>query len=195
MNPNEMETGDDGAVLGNTVQVGFPAFGNRTVEGKVDTGATTSSMHATDVTVNQAQGKVSFKSAVVGENVVTLDLKGVQEVHSADGGGKSRPIIELDVTIDGKPIRGAQFNLNDRSNMDAMVLVGQNILKSGNFTIDPNKGSSEGDDSEPSAAMAGMPQRNESEILQAIEVLIENNIGLGDIVAYLQTAAVNRIKE
>jgi hypothetical protein len=193
---DNLETGDTGKVLGNTAKVEFSSFGNRAVEGKVDTGATTSSLHATNINVNQQRGQVSFSSEAIGDNVVTLDLKGVQEVHSADGGGQPRPIVEIDVTVDGTPIRGAQFNLNDRSNMDSMVLIGQNILKAGHFTIDPNKGGDE-EGTAPDDQTAAMPNgvKNESQIMQAIEVLVENNVSLGDILVYLQTAAINRIKE
>lgn len=182
---NDIESGDAGNVLGNTVQVGFVSFGNRTVEGKVDTGATTSSLHATNIKVNGQQ--VSFLSEALSNNVVTLDLDGVQEVHSADHGGEKRPIVKLDITIDGKPINGASFNLNDRSNMDTQILIGQNVLTAGKFVIDPSK------DQEQAPPQSSV--RNESEVLQAIEVLIENNVTLADLFKYLHTAAVNRIKE
>ena len=33
-----------------------------------------------------------------------------------------------------------EFTLADRSHMTYPVLIGQNILKKGNFMIDPNKG-------------------------------------------------------
>lgn len=186
----EIETGDTGRVLGNTTKVEFVTFGMRTAEGKVDTGATTSSLHATNISIDKASNQVSFNSDVLSSNRVTLDLAGVQEVHSADGGGQPRPIVQLDVTIDGVPIKRASFNLNDRSHMDSKILIGQNILKPGNFTIDPNKGA------EQAPLPASMPRpRNEAEILKAIEVLAENNITVGELITYMRTVAVNRITE
>lgn len=189
MDTHDIETSDAGTVLGNTAQVQFVSLGNRTVEGKVDTGATTSSLHATNISVNEQQRKVSFRSEELSENLITLDLAGVQEVHSADGGGKSRPIVEMDVTINGTSLRSVSFNLNDRSNMDAMVLIGQNILQAGKFTIDPSKGTEQTQDAPTNYAP------NESAILNAIEALVENGVTLADIVKYLHTAAVNRIKD
>lgn len=181
-NASHIESGDTGAVLGNTATVCFTSFGNRTVEGKVDTGATTSSLHAEKITVNEQRQTVTFYSDAISPNMITLPIKGVQEVHSADHGGAHRPTVELDVSIDSTPITGALFNLNDRSNMDAKVLIGQNILKSGNFTIDPNKG-----------AESQQAQRNEAEIIEALQVLAESNITLSQLLQYLRTAAVNRI--
>lgn len=191
MNTDEIESGDTGSTLGNTVKVEFVAFGNRTCEGKVDTGATTSSLHATDIKMDQGRNQVSFISDAISDNRVTLELKGVQEVHSADAGGQHRPIVELDVTIDGHPLKSAAFNLNDRSNMDTRILIGQNILKAGHFIIDPRK------DNEhvPLDAEKLPGMRNESEVLRALEVLAENNVSLSELITYLQTAAVNRIKE
>jgi hypothetical protein len=178
---------DQSSVIGNTVTVEFVAF-NRSAEGKVDTGATTSSIHATDIRVDQRGNRVSFRSEVLSDNVVTLALDGTQEVHSADAGGVQRPMVSLDITIDGKSIKGAAFNLNDRGNMDSKILIGQNVLKAAQVMIDPTKGKQD----EPPA---DLPGQNEAAILNAIEVLAENNVSLGDILKYLKTAAVNRIED
>lgn len=193
MHTDELETGETGSTLGNTVKVEFVAFGNRACEGKVDTGATTSSLHATDIKIDQQSQQVSFVSDAISDNRVTLDLKGVQEVHSADAGGQHRPIVELDVTIDGHPLKGAAFNLNDRSNMDSRLLIGQNILKAGHFIIDPRK---DGEKLPLSTdSLPGVKARNEAQVLKALEALAENNVSVNDLITYLQTAAVNRIKE
>lgn len=176
-------------VIGNNVSVEFPSFGGRSVKGKVDTGATTSSLHATKIDVNQQRGTVTFYSEVLSENMVTLELHGVQEVHSADAGGVSRPVVVLDAVIAGKSISGATFNLNDRSNMDTKILIGQNILKAAGFVIDVSQ------DAEQTSTKPSDSMTNEVEILRAIEVLVENRVSLADIVAYLKTAAINRISE
>jgi hypothetical protein len=198
MNDPKIETGDTSAMVGNTVKVEFVTFGNRSVDGKVDTGATTSSLHATDIKVNQQQRTVSFHSPSLSDNIVTLDLAGVQEVHSADNGGEPRPMVSLDVAIDGKPINGATFNLNDRSKMDTQILIGQNILKAGGFVIDPNKDGEAADHNPNDAAHQATAEpriRNEAAILEAMELLAEADISFSDLLKYLQTAAINRIKE
>jgi len=50
-------------------------------------------------------------------------------------GNKLRPIIEVEIEIAGKKLKG-EFTLADRSHMKYPVLIGQNILKQG-FIIDP----------------------------------------------------------
>ena len=55
---------------------------------------------------------------------------------SADGGGNTRPVITLDIEIDGTPLTGVEFNLNDRSGMDSQILMGTNIIEAGNFVVD-----------------------------------------------------------
>jgi hypothetical protein len=176
-------------VVGNTVKVGFVAF-NRSAEGKVDTGATTSSLHATNIQVDQRRNRVSFNCDVLSSNVITLPLEGTQEVHSADAGGVSRPMVALDVTIDGKPIKGATFNLNDRGSMDTKILIGQNILQAAEVMIDPSQGKQ---DQPQTTRDATGP--NEAAILAAVEVLVENNVSLAELVKYLRTVAINRIED
>lgn len=180
-------------LIGNTVEVNFANFGQRVTTGKVDTGATTSSLHADQIRVNDANQTVSFVSNVISPNVVTLALKGVQEVHSADNGGKHRPTVELDVVIDGVSIDKALFNLNDRGSMDTPVLIGQNILQAGGFIIDPSKPVSESSELEPELESSSAGNRNE--IAYAIEVLRTSNMTIGEIIDYIQTASATQQKD
>ena len=184
--PAPLEDGGDGSTLGMTATVRFAAFGNRELQGKVDTGATTSSLHASDIQVNKDRNTVTFHCSELSNNLITLDLDGAQEVHSADAGGQTRPVVTLDVEIDGTVVKGASFNLNDRSQMDIPVLIGQNILKAGNFMIDPKKdGVAEVPDHEDTI----QPTR-EQQVKEAIKTLSENDVSLSEIISYLQSAAI-----
>ena len=49
-----------------------------------------------------------------------------------------RPVVILDVCLGGKRLEG-RFNLADRSGFLYPVLVGRNILKTGDFLIDPKR--------------------------------------------------------
>ena len=60
-----------------------------------------------------------------------LRTKYVKNAH----GHKLRPIIEAEVMIAGKKVKG-EFTLSDRSNMKYPILIGQDILTKG-FIIDP----------------------------------------------------------
>jgi hypothetical protein len=183
-------------VIGNTVTIRFASLNNASSEGKVDTGATTSSLHATNIKIHPDGSRVSFNSEPLSPNVITMNLDGSQTVHSADNGGDKRPTIRLDIEVNGVQIQGAEFNLNDRSKMDTHILVGQNVLKAGNFVIDVNKE----EDPAEIGAQTDTPRLPESvdkeeKILDAIRILAEADITLGDLLKYIKTQAVISIRE
>lgn len=171
----------DSRMIGNEVAIKFGSIGQAVVHGKVDTGATTSSLHATNIRVNQQQNTISFVCDELSSNVITMALSGAQEVHSADGGGQSRPIVKFDIEIDGVSIHNAAFNLNDRSNMDDAVLIGQNILQAGNFIIDVNKSAADNDVQESNIV------DNTHELLEAIKIIIKHNVSLTDVASMIHT--------
>lgn len=123
--------------LGTTTTVKFTSISEKPVTAKVDTGATTSSLHATNVKVHGNQ--VSFTCEVLSDNVITLDMAGSQNVVTSDNGGEARPIVKLDITINGMTMRDTVFNLNDRSQMELPVLIGENVLEAGHFVVDVSK--------------------------------------------------------
>lgn len=111
------------AILGLTEKVIVigPENNEEKVTARIDSGATASS--------------IDFKlSAKLGLGPITR----TKIVKSASG-VKRRPIIIVKVKIGTKVIE-AEFTLADRAHMTYPVLIGQNILKEGNFLIDPNKG-------------------------------------------------------
>jgi hypothetical protein len=192
-------TNQQSNVIGNHTPVAFAALGNVEVTGKVDTGATTSSLHATNIKVNG--GQVSFVCDEISPNVITVDVEGAQTVHTADNGGDQRPMVKLDISVNGVNIPGALFNLNDRSNMDSKILLGQNILQAGHFVVDVNQGNEETPDagevpdhSPDNTEVVPESVDNEEKLLYAIKVLAEADITVADLLKYLQTAAVSRIQ-
>lgn len=125
-------------LVGDVVRVSFTGLSNpKELQGKIDTGATVSSLHADNYKINGSQ--ISFVCSPLSPNTITVPLKTQHAVKSPDGGTVYRPVIELDVKINGKLLHGAMFNLNDRSNMEQPVLVGQNILQAGKFYVDPTR--------------------------------------------------------
>ena len=53
-------------------------------------------------------------------------------------GTKKRPVIRVKIEIGGIELE-EDFNLAERSHMKYLLLIGQNILKKGQFMIDPHK--------------------------------------------------------
>jgi hypothetical protein len=93
--------------------------GSKTVKGKIDTGATKSSI---DIALAQ---KLHLGPVI--------KSKIVKSAH----GHAIRPIVEITITLAGKTMT-EEFTLADRKHMKYPVLIGQNILKHG-FLIDPTK--------------------------------------------------------
>jgi hypothetical protein len=61
-----------------------------------------------------------------------------EKIVKSASGIERRPLIKAKVKINNKIIE-EEFTLADRSHMTYSILIGQNILKKGNFLIDPNK--------------------------------------------------------
>lgn len=188
---NNTEESADKRTLGDTASVSFVTLGNQNVEGKVDTGATTSSLHADNIKINKNANTVSFNCPEISNRVITMDLSGSQEVFSADAGGNTRPIVTFDIEVNGVPLSQVSFNLNDRSEMDSPILIGQNILKSGNFLVDVSK------DEAPERVEAVQAESildRDAEVLEAVQLLANHNVTLKEILQYLRTDAINSIK-
>ena len=108
-------------ILGLTEQVTILGESNQEqVTARIDTGATSSS--------------IDLKLA---ESLALKPGEKLKIVKSASG-IKKRPVAIVKVKLNGDIIE-EEFTLADRSHMTYSLLIGQNILKKGNFLIDPNK--------------------------------------------------------
>ena len=94
---------------------------SKEIAGRIDTGATVSS-----IDLNLADKM----------NLRRIDKFKI--VKSASGIEK-RPLVIAKIKVGGQIIE-EKFNLADRSHMTYQVLIGQNILKKGDFLVDPRKG-------------------------------------------------------
>ena len=124
-------------VISDQVDVKFKRF-DKTIKAKTDTGANMSSLHVDRWTLLPGKNKVEFDSRLLSDNTLTVDCVDQVVVKTSEG-TEYRPVIALDIEVDGKEISKAQFNLNDRSHMQDPILIGQNILEKGRFLVDPTK--------------------------------------------------------
>ncbi|HLD05608.1 MAG TPA: RimK/LysX family protein [Candidatus Nanoarchaeia archaeon] len=99
--------------------------GEHAVTGKIDTGASKSSIDL-NLALNLKLGPV-------------IESRIVKSAH----GNKLRPIIDADILLGGKRVR-AKFTLADRGHMRYKVLIGENILRGG-YLIDPSLRKSKGE--------------------------------------------------
>ncbi|WP_153445767.1 ATP-dependent zinc protease family protein [Vibrio algicola] len=105
---------------------------NQKTIAKVDTGATTSSINATEIKDFEKDGKdmVSFKIKVKDQESETITLPVVRWVHikqSSSTKTSRRPIIELNIKLGDKTYT-TPFNLVDRDHMVNAILLGRSFL-------------------------------------------------------------------
>lgn len=112
-------------------QVTFPQF-RKSLNAIIDTGATSSSIHASDIQVNGSQ--VSFVNQNLSDNVITLPMAGNVTVKTADS-DSARPVVKLSVQLGDQTFDEVAFSLNDRSDMDQGVLIGRDLLERGQFAV------------------------------------------------------------
>ncbi len=102
------------------------------MDGRIDTGATTSSIHASDITIFERDGArwVSFNMDHDGvDRELEAPVVRVRRVLQANSPvPEQRPSVNLFVTIGGVETE-AEFTLINRSHMTYPVLVGRNIIK------------------------------------------------------------------
>ena len=127
---------DKAKILGTSTEIQIANIpGCPPIKAKVDTGADISSIHAEDWSTQN--GQVSFQSDDISPNRITLPVIEKQAIKSSNGDIEYRPVVELDVKVNGVPMSGVMFNLNDRGTMEYSILIGKNVLERGGFLIDP----------------------------------------------------------
>ncbi|MBZ5487870.1 ATP-dependent zinc protease [Halomonas aquamarina] len=127
---------DTKTIMGRSEWVGFPGIGTY-LKARVDSGANTSSLSASDITRFERDGEdwVRFKLALNENDTVVESLRNEWIEAPVDrrvrivqaSGEESRPVISLLMTLG--PIReNVQFTLNDRTHLDFPVLLGRRFL-------------------------------------------------------------------
>lgn len=128
-------------VIGSFEKVSFPDLGVIDVIAKVDTGATSGSLHATHIReVSLPTGEQAVRFRPYGNKPsVTVSAYKYKWVRSSNGESSMRYIIPTSVVIKGVhyPI---EVSLADRTLMKKGVLIGRRFLRSHGFVVDVKKG-------------------------------------------------------
>lgn len=105
---------------------------------RIDTGAKTTSMHATNIEEVQQRGELFVKFQTVDAEGKPVDLlrkvDTTQRVANTAGFVSRRYVIKQKIKI-GTIEREVLINLNDRSKMEYKFLIGRNVLL-GRFIVD-----------------------------------------------------------
>lgn len=126
-------------VIGSTEYI--EVAGIKDVPAKIDTGADTSAIWASDIAMNE-DGKLSFvlfdeeSPLYTGERLYSDDYA-AKSVRSSHGDEQVRYRVTLPVTICGKTF-STNFTLANRSRNNFPVLIGRHTLE-GNFLVDVSR--------------------------------------------------------
>ena len=105
---------------------------NIRLKARIDTGATTSSIHSTEIRLLERDGKkwVKFNLTRSNGKKVPMEKPVVRTIEVKRHGQtkQSRPVVRLDVVM-GKIQKTTQFSLTDRSQFTFPVLIGRSLLK------------------------------------------------------------------
>jgi hypothetical protein len=105
---------------------------------KTDTGARTSSLHATDVALS-ADGKTVFFTTIDHDGqplACQAALSRMKSIRNSSGAASQRFIIATTAAFPGGLRLMMEFSLSDRSHMKYPILLGRRAL-AGRFLIDP----------------------------------------------------------
>jgi len=127
--------------IGAFEKVSFPDLGLSGVVAKIDTGATSGSVHAThikEVVLPTGKKAVSFIPYGTEPEVRVTDFE-LRDVRSSNGAISLRYVIPTMVVIRGVqyPI---QVSLADRTLMKKGILIGRSFLREHGFLVDANEG-------------------------------------------------------
>ena len=130
-------------IIGRKEKISLPELGLSLVWAKVDTGAFTSSIHATNIREVQFPDKtvLQFVALMPGHpkysgNRVTFENYRKKRVKNSFGQVEERFLIQLDLRLAGERV-SAEFTLSDRSSMKNAILLGRKILQD-RFLVDVN---------------------------------------------------------
>lgn len=126
-------------IIGRFEIISFPDYYQNKVKAKIDTGAYTSSIHATGISEVIENGKKQLRFNFLGDkkNKVVFNDYNSKLVKSSNGESQNRFVVKLQVLFMGK-VYVTNFTLTKRKSMNFSVLIGRKFLKN-RFLVDVSK--------------------------------------------------------
>jgi hypothetical protein len=129
-------------ILGRVENVVLRDFGVK-LKARIDTGAGVSSVHAKILEIKKTdQGeRVRFEIEDGDGSTKKLwrEVVGWANIKVMNSDDRSRrPIVRLSICLGGKKLKG-RVNLNDRGEFLYPMLIGRNLLNTGEFLVDPSR--------------------------------------------------------
>lgn len=127
---------DQPILIGWREKVSLPQLGVGTFSAKIDTGARSAALHATNI--ERDDHHVTFVLPLPKRHHhCRLPLKGMRKVRSSSGHTETRAVVETDVKI-GKHVLKMEVTLTDRTDMGVAMLIGRSSIGHG-FLVHPTK--------------------------------------------------------
>lgn len=129
-------------VIGMVTPIKLPQISPNTLSALVDSGnGAYNVIHGTGITRPKSTkgfsgGMVSFKT--VEGKIKSFPVVEQIVIHIGSGEKETRPVIELDVIIDGKRYNDVKFSVADRSENEHPVLLGIEFIRDMGVLIDPH---------------------------------------------------------
>lgn len=130
-------------VIGWHERVDLPLLGLTNLSAKIDTGAKTSALHATDIETFARDGAPWLRFHTVFDDdahdtVVESPVHDRREITNTSGVPEERFIIRTKFRIAGR-LWNIDLSLTDRSGMTYRLIVGRSALRRHNIVVDPSK--------------------------------------------------------
>ncbi len=127
---------DQPVIIGWREKVSLPRLGVGTFSAKIDTGARSAALHATNIERDDVH--VNFVLPLPKRHHhCRLPLKGMRRVKSSNGQIETRAVVETEVKI-GKITLRIDVTLTDRTDMGVAMLIGRSSLGP-HFLVHPTK--------------------------------------------------------
>ena len=138
-----MKTFDHLSVIGLREWIALPDLGLAGLRGKIDTGASTSSLHATDIEPFERDGQPWVRFTAHLGSVVQLrhrrceaPMVTVKTIKSSNGHAQSRYVIRTSLAL-GDRVWDVEFTLACRKKMRYRLLLGSKALIDGQLVVNP----------------------------------------------------------
>lgn len=126
-------------IIGRFERIILPEYGDTPIKVKVDTGAKTSSIHASHIEEKVVNGVAVLEFRLLENKAITLQKHNYQKrrIRSSNGQLQERYVVEFLVQFGEKRYR-ADFSLSKRIAMNFPILLGRQFLRKG-FVVDVSK--------------------------------------------------------
>lgn len=123
-------------VLGLIEDVYIDGIGH--VQAKTDTGNSAHNViHGIIDEENSTKEQVTFQT--INDKVLTLPYHDVITIHIGEGEKKDRPVVKLNIAINGKKYSDVPFSIADRSENEYKILLGEKFIKANGGLVDVTK--------------------------------------------------------